>query len=65
MSLSKEAIEEFKEIYYQEFGKVISNEKASELGGNLLSLFEIIYRPLPGSDEAEPMVKNSEDSGLT
>jgi len=65
MELSKEAIKEFKEIYYKEFGTVISDEKARELGENLLSLFEIIYRPLPGSDEAEPMVKNNKDSKPT
>jgi hypothetical protein len=65
MELSKEAIEEFKKIYYQEFGTAISDEKARELGENLLSLFEIIYRPLPGSDEAEPIVKNNKDSKPT
>jgi len=65
MELSKEAIEEFKKIYYQEFGTVISDEKARELAENLLSLFEIIYRPLPGPNEAEPMVKNNKDSEST
>lgn len=50
MRLSKEAIEEFKEIYKKELGKTISDEKAQELGQNLLSLFEIIYRLVP-SDE--------------
>jgi hypothetical protein len=65
MRLSKEAIVEFKKIYYQEFGTVISDEKARELAENLLSLFEIIYRPLPGSDEAELMVKNNKNPEAT
>lgn len=55
MRLNKEAIEEFKEIYYCEFGQRISDEQAQEMGTNLLLLFKIIYRPLPrtsGQDEA-------------
>jgi hypothetical protein len=36
MSLSKEAIEEFEEIYYQEFGEKISEQEAQELGEGLL-----------------------------
>jgi len=62
MALSKEAIEEFKEIYYQEFRKRISDGEAQEMGANLISLFRIIYHPLPGSDETEPMVKNNKYS---
>jgi len=58
MSLSKEAIEEFKKIYYQEFDAVISDEKARELGENLLSLFEIIYRPVPEAKEQNARNKN-------
>lgn len=47
MGLSKKAIKEFKEIYRAEFGKNISDEKAQELGQNLISFFRIIYRPIP------------------
>ena len=65
MELSKEAIEEFKEIYHQEFGETISDQRAQEMGANLISLFKIIYRPLAGCDEAEPMVKNNKDSEPT
>jgi len=61
MRLSKEAIKEFKEIYHQEFSKRISDQEAEEMGANLISLFKIIYRPLPGSDETKPMVKNNKD----
>ncbi len=46
MPLSKEAIEEFKEIYRQEFGKEISDQTALELALNLLTLFQAIYRPV-------------------
>jgi len=51
MSLSKEAIEEFKDIYYREFGRKISDEEAQEMGQNLLSLFKIIYRPIPEDED--------------
>lgn len=47
MRLSKKAIKEFKEIYYKEFGRTISDEEAQEKGQSLLSLFKIIYRPIP------------------
>ena len=51
MRLSEEAIKEFKDIYYQEFRQRISDEEAQEMGGNLLSLFKIIYRPVPQAKE--------------
>lgn len=51
MGLSKEAIKEFKEIYYKEFGERISDDKAQEMGTNLLLLFKIIYRPVPEAKE--------------
>ncbi len=47
MGLSKKAVEEFKKIYSQEIGEEISDEKTRELGENLISLFRIIYRPIP------------------
>lgn len=50
MSLSDKAIKEFKEIYYKEYGKDISDEEAQEIGQRLISLFKIIYRPIPGKD---------------
>jgi hypothetical protein len=53
MSLSEEAIKEFKEVYFREFGKKISDEEAQEIGQNLLSLFKIIYRTIPEDKEKE------------
>lgn len=51
MALSKEAIQEFKEIYLKEFKEEISDEKAQELGQNLIDLFRIIYRPIPDNGQ--------------
>jgi hypothetical protein len=53
MGLSKRAIEEFKKIYSQEIEENISDEKAKELGENLLELFKIIYHPIPKKEKRE------------
>ena len=53
MRLNKEAIEEFKEIYLREFGQTITDEEARDLGLNLISLFEIICRPVPGQTKPD------------
>lgn len=44
--LSDEALKSFKEIYREEIGEDISDEKAMELGTSLLTLFHHIYRPV-------------------
>ena len=61
MRLNKEAIKEFKDIYYEEFGERISDEKAQEMGANLISLFKIIYRPLPKADNSKHSNQNNKD----
>ena len=45
MGLSKKAIEEFKDIYREEFKEEISDAEAQKMGERLISLFKIIYRP--------------------
>ena len=45
--LSDKALEEFKEIWFKQYGEEISDERAVELGINLLNLFDHIYRPVP------------------
>jgi len=54
MRLSREAIEEFKEVYSKETGEEISNEEAQELAEALLSLLRIVCRPLPKKEEKIP-----------
>ena len=41
MQLSKEAIEEYKQIYKEEYGEEISDEEAQEQGTRLITLFKI------------------------
>lgn len=47
--LPKEVAEEFKKIWREEFGEDISNEEATKHGINLLTLFNVIYRPIKKS----------------
>lgn len=44
--LSKEALEEFKAIWRKQFGEDISDEKATEEGINLLTMMNVVYRPI-------------------
>jgi len=43
MSLSKESINEFKEIYKKEYGKELSNQEAYESATNLMGFVEVLY----------------------
>jgi hypothetical protein len=47
MKISKERIEEFKQIYQRNLGTEISDEEAYELALPLLQLFRVVCRPLP------------------
>lgn len=54
--LSQKAIEEFKQIMKEEQGIELSDERAREAAERLLSLFRVIYRPLP-EERPEPPKK--------
>ena len=62
MGLSEKAIKEFKEIYRRELGEEISDEKAQELGQDLISLFNIIYRPIPEGYSRKLQQKDKENN---
>lgn len=51
MQLSKQAIEEYKEIHKKVFGEEISDQEAYEMISNLLRLFKVVYRPVPKSQK--------------
>ena len=46
--LSREAIDEFKAIYQDEFGKSLSDDEVQEIALRLLRFFGILVRTLPG-----------------
>lgn len=52
--ISKEALEEYKKIYREEFDKDISDEDALKQAVNLLSMMNVIYRPLKKEWLKEP-----------
>lgn len=47
MRLSKKAVEEFQQIYEDEYGQKINTSDAFEMGTRLLNLMKAIYRPIP------------------
>lgn len=47
MKLSEKAIQEFRQIYKQEFDKEITPSEADRLGTNLISLIKLVYKPIP------------------
>ena len=49
--LSREAIDEFKAIYQDEFGRELSDDEVQEIAVRLLRFFGILVRPSPGETE--------------
>lgn len=48
--LSREAIEEFRQIYKDEFGVLLNDDEVKEIATRLLRFFGILHKPLPGED---------------
>ena len=46
--LSRQAIEEFKAIYQEEFGQNLTDDEVQEIALRLLRFFGILSKPLPG-----------------
>jgi hypothetical protein len=49
--LSRQAIDEFKAIYKEEFGRELSDDEVEEIAIRLLRFFGNPLRPLPGETE--------------
>jgi hypothetical protein len=49
--LSQEAIAEFRAIYQEEFGEVLSDDEVQEIAVRLLRFFGILAKPLPGKNK--------------
>lgn len=50
--LSREAIDEFKGIYRQEYGQELPDTEAVKMATEFITFFKAIYRPIP-KDEYE------------
>ena len=53
MTISKQAMQEFKQIYKAKSGKELSDKEAYEMAMNLLLAFKAVYRPIPKDKEKE------------
>ena len=53
MRLSKKAIEEFRGIYFREFGQELTDEEVQKLGTKLISVFKMICRLIPGDTNTD------------
>lgn len=51
MQISDETIEEYIQIYEEDFGKKLSVAEAREIITRVVILYEVLYRPLPGEQE--------------
>jgi hypothetical protein len=52
MRISDDALDEFVEIYKEEFGEDISRDAASEMAIRILTLYTLLSKKPPGLDES-------------
>jgi hypothetical protein len=45
--LNRQAIDEFRDIYQEEFGQRLSDDEVQEIASRLLRFFGIVHRSLP------------------
>ncbi len=50
MRISDEALDQFIEIYKEEFGEEMARAEAAEMATRLVALYKLLARPLPGGD---------------
>ena len=53
MEIPKEALEEFKKLYKEEFGENLSDKEALDIAQRLLGFCFLVCRPLPEVNEPE------------
>lgn len=61
MRISDESAREFMQLYEAEFGEQISLDEAYEMGDRLVSLYEILSRPLPHEKTSEPQAPSVDE----
>jgi hypothetical protein len=45
--LSQNALEELKDLYLKHEGRVLSDEEAEEIGTNLLTIVDLVFKAIP------------------
>jgi len=61
--LSKQAIDEFKQLYKEHYGEDLNDFVASEAANRLVRMVELVYKPILKSEEAKynEIKKDAED----
>ena len=60
-TLIQEQVEEYKQLYEEEFGEEISIAEARETATRLLMLYDLLYKPVPTGFPTQPP---ADDPGL-
>ena len=55
--LSRQAIEEFKTVYQEEFGQTLTDDQVQEIALRLLRFFGILNQPIPDETREEAEAK--------
>ena len=50
MELSKQSIQEFKQIYLEDYGIKLTNEQAFELACKFFAMMQVVCRKIPEKD---------------
>lgn len=53
MQLSKNAISDFKRIYFEEFKTKLTDEESNKKGVELLEFLKLIYKPIPLNNQTQ------------
>lgn len=52
MDISKEKLDEFKQIHKEEWGEELTDSEATEMIHSLMALYEVLCQPLPHSSDS-------------
>ena len=58
MQIEKEALDNFRSLYREEFGEDLSEDEAQEMASNLINLYELLMQPLPREMEEQDKDSN-------
>lgn len=61
MQISKEDIEEFKQLYYEEFSIYLLDKDAEEIASNLVRLYTLLSKKLPSEHNITPPESPSQE----
>lgn len=58
MTINKEDLDKLKQIYFKHYAERLNDDEVLALGTRLISLFEIIAKPLPAIDMVSSQYQN-------